>query len=435
MTRVEIASWSHVLPTRTELVEWRREGPQTLEALSGPVVPRGAGRSYGDCAYVSDGTTCLSSGLDRILSFDQKHGLITCEAGVPLIGIIERIQGSGWAVQAYGGSRWVTVGGAIASDIHGKCDRRKGSFGNHIDSLSIEIADGTILDCSPGQNPDLFRATIGGMGLTGFVRSATLRLQAAPSEAVHVTTQPFVHVREMIELFEEGREDHQVAWVDFTRGVPRGIHHGATHILDATARVPSPRRPVVVPIPMIKVFNSRMMRLLNSFRYWQQIRYGNTALHVLDFHYPVDILKNWNRFYGSQGFQEYQFFVPPQAMSDLWAVFVKSCRRFDRFPFFAVVKRLGDATRQGFLSFAGDGYTMMADFENRPENHDLFSYLTDVVLEHGGRIYLAKDSYTKAEQFSTMYDEIGRWQEIAQTYDPMNRFQSDMSLRLKMKPW
>jgi hypothetical protein len=219
--------------------------------------------------------------------------------------------------------------------------------------------------------------------------------------------------------------------LDLTAPALRGIYYEASYV---QGRANGRSRPIEVNFPTIKLFNRRVVRVLNALRYAQQGHLDKTA-HVMDFHYPVDALKHWNKLYGPKGFQEYQFVVPASVMSVAVTEFVAGCRKCSLVPLFAVIKKFGDMAREGLLSFPKAGFTMMADLEARPGNQGFFKSFTDRVLELEGRIYLAKDSSLVKGQFERMYDRIEQWRAITRRYDPLNKITSNLSARLGMKPW
>ncbi|MFQ5901292.1 MAG: FAD-binding protein [Thermodesulfobacteriota bacterium] len=431
MDDVKIASWSNVLPTKTRVVTCNNDFLKHLGEIDRPFIPRGSGRSYGDAAYITNGVTLCSEGLRKILKFDEQRGTITCESGVQMVDLFNYLDPSEWSLAVAGGTQWVTIGGAVASDIHGKNDVIQGSFGNHIESMQVVTADGRQLDCSKTVNPELYAATIGGMGLTGFIKSVELRLQRPLSKVVQMRTKPFSDVKEMLECFYNIESDMQVAWIDLTNPVPRGIYYYASYVQGYADDL---SKPIEMKFPTVRLFNRVSVRLLNAIRYAFQKDINKTT-HIRNFHYPVDMLKHWNRLYGPRGFQEYQFAVPAQNMQTAYTEFIRGCRRFSLTPLFAVVKRFGNIAREGLLSFPKPGITFMADFDSRPKNQEFFAYFTDFLLELKGRIYLAKDSYMTKDQFERMDENIGQWREIVRRYDPDNRIKSDLSIRLNMKPW
>lgn len=434
MKTVRIASWSNVLPTTTTLVECPDDQLAPVIASDRPFIPRGAGRSLGDASYVTDGWTVQSGRRRGVVAFDRQAGRLECKSGTQMAELLNVLEGSGWTLPVAGGTRWVTMGGATAADIHGKNHAACGSFGNHLEALWLITADGQELECSRDLDPELFAATVGGMGLTGFITRVRLRLQRASSSLVRVQTRPIDRMAQMVESFAASRRDFQVAWLDLLSPSPRGIYYEAAYVPDDGQRSAGPSRQIEWDVPTMKLFTQTTVRLLNAVRFARQDAQDYTT-HVMNFQYPVDIFKHWNRFYGRRGFQEYQFVVPPEVAASAFTEFIEASRQADLRPFFAIVKQFGTAAPAGLLSFPQSGYTLMADFESRPENQAFFHAFTERVIGWGGKIYLAKDSYLTCAQFERMYSTIERWRAIARRADPHNRLQSDLSRRLEIKPW
>lgn len=428
---VMVSSWSNVFHTKTKIVRYDKEFATSLAKLYSPFIPRGSGRSYGDAAYLTGGYTITSGDLRKIRKVYSEHGTIECESGVRMVDLYNHLDQTDWSFPVAGGTQWVSVGGAVASDIHGKNDTTHGSFGNNVESFMIMTAGGEVLECSKTVNSDLFAASIGGMGLTGIITSVKLKLQRTNQKAVRAQTKPFRGVAEMFECFDNIESDLQVAWLDLSHSLSqRGLYHYASYI---DGSVDDISKPITIKLPRVKLFNSYSIRLLNAIRYTIQ-KNQNKVTHIRNFHYPVDALKHWNSFYGRKGFHEYQFVVDNENAQFAIREFIKNCMQLSLPPFFAVVKKFGDIQREGLLSFPKEGFTLMGDFENRPENQQFFNKFTDFILELGGRTYLAKDSYTTKEQFKKMYKNLDLWREITRKYDPGNKIMSDLSVRLDMKP-
>jgi FAD/FMN-containing dehydrogenase len=402
--------------------------------MPSPCIPRGAGRSYGDAAYVTNGTTLSLESFDKILAFDDEHGLLTCQSGVRMIDIFDYLENSSWTLPVGGGTRWVTVGGAIGSDIHGKNHFHEGSFGNHIESMQVLLASGESLLCSAAREDDLYKATIGGMGLTGVIQAATIKLKKAASKTLLMKSKAITSPQECTAYFSEHNHPFEVAWLSLTGKNLQGVYYEGQFVQGAQETSYKKIRPIEINFPRIKLFNNFLLRFLNEFRYRTQIN-KNEITHIKDFHYQVDILKHWNKFYGRKGFHEFQFAVPAPHLEVVLDRFISEYKRHRLTPFFAVLKKFGPIPPQGLISFPLEGYTLMADFEYRAENEKFFQTFIDFVLELGGRTYLAKDSYTTAAQFEKMYENLTTWRETVKKFDPQKKFQSDLSRRLNLKNW
>ncbi len=432
-----IASWSYTLPTSTDLRRYEGER-HPWSAGSRPVIPRGAGRSYGDAAYVTGGVTLSSSGIRRILDLDTEAGTITCETGVEMGALHKYLESTDWSFPIFGGTQWATLGGAIASDIHGKNHVRDGSFGHHVLAMEIVLADGEVLTCSPSEHPDLFAATIGGMGLTGFVRRVTLALQRDRTSGVRLRSRIVRGVPQALEALASSDDDFQ-----FVSCVKPGdpsddisIHPRANYVSDP---VPEAREPIEIPLPTLPFRRLQLMHVgMRAFRRVQLRMYGDVdrTMHIRDYNYIGlhEVIKHVNKVLGS--FIEYQFVLPADTVEDAWRELVALAGRRSVTPRGYVFKRLGPQPGAGLLSFPAEGVTASMFAGDTPETRKLFADFTDDLIEMGGRVYLAKDSCISATQLDQMYgDQLARWRSIVARYDPENHVRSDMSQRLAMKPW
>ncbi|MEM8925781.1 MAG: FAD-binding oxidoreductase [Actinomycetota bacterium] len=438
-TRTKIASWSFTLPTSTDLLRYDGDDLRWSQRPE-PVIPRGAGRSYGDAAYVTGGVTLASSRLRRILDLDDETGTIRCEAGVEMGALHRFLEETDWSFPIFGGTQWATLGGATASDIHGKNHVADGSFGHHVAELEIVLGSGDTVLCSPEVNADLFRATIGGMGLTGFVKSVTLRLQPARSSVVRMRSSTVKGVPAFVDALMGS--DDRFQFVSCVKpGTPAtdvAIHPRANHA-EPEGPVPSAREPIEVPLPTLRFKRLQLMHVgMSGFRRVQLRMYGNTdkLTHVRDYNYIGlhEVIKNVNHLLGS--FIEYQFVVPAGDVQAAWSELIRmadrrrvTCRGY-------VFKRLGPMPGVGLLSFPAEGVTASMFAPDTVPTRRLFRDFTDALIEMGGRVYLAKDSCISARQLEAMYgDQLDAWRSIVSSYDPGNRVRSDMSRRLAMKPW
>ena len=429
---VPIASWSHILPTYTRLVAYEPTGRQRLDKLACPVIPHGAGHSFGDVAYVSGGTTLTTQRLESILDFDSERGIINCQSGVPMITLHAATSGSGWAYPIYGGTRWATVGGAIGNDIHGKNHPVYGAFSNHILGFHVITTDGSCIKASPTEQSDLFSATIGGLGLTGLITRIQLQLVPMPSETVRVRAVDFHSFDAMRACFNETDDPFQFGWLDDTYQTGlRGLHYRAAFTHGSRPRAADPRRP---RLPYLRLTCPMTIRPLNALRYHRH-RGLDQRMHVIDLNYWGDLFDYRRYLFGHRGFHEYHFVVPDPHFEEALMAFHQRLRRVGLTPYFTVIKRFGSIEPQGLLSFPCAGYTMNTQFANTPETVDFLRTFTDLLIELGGRVYLAKDSCITQGQLAKMYPELDRWREVVQRYDPRGLLQSNLARRLELKPW
>lgn len=407
-------------------------------------LPRGLGRSYGDAALNAGGQVLGLGHMDRYLAFDETTGTLTCEAGVSLARIIHDFAPRGWFPMITPGTRYVTIGGCIACDVHGKAHHAQGSFSNCVDSMRILLASGEVVEASRTQNEDLFWGTCGGMGLLGIVLSATIRLRKIETTYFRQKAIRAGSLAELMAALDE--HDHtfpySVATVDvFARGAKLGCgvlnvgdHAKLSELPPELASDPlrvtgDPK--VNVPIEMPEFALNRLSLRVVYAGIMAMV--GNTKpfKHYGSFFYPLDIVNNWNRAYGKRGFTQYQFVIPfadgVARMRDIMGAIASA----GELPFLNVLKRLGKESG-GVLSFPREGYTFAIDFPVRDDTVKLLRRLDAMVLEAGGRIYLGKDSYVEAPTFRAMYPALDRWLAIKAKYDPNNVFTSDLGRRVGM---
>lgn len=410
------------------------------ESGSPDLIARGMGRSYGDPAVNADGGVVLTERLDRLLDFDPATGDVTCEAGVTIHDVVRTFLPRGFFPSVTPGTRHVTVGGAIAADVHGKNQHVDGNFGDHVEWFDLLTASGTVLRCSRTDNTEVFRATVGGMGLTGILTAARFRLRRVASSKVEVET---IHARDLdhaLELFDSDSEHrYSVAWIDvLARGgktgrsvLMRGDHAPAGDDPRPLAR--PERRTITMPFHMPGfVLDGWTVRTFNSL-YRSTRRAGRSRVALDPYFYPLDGLARWNRMYGRRGFVQYQPLFPDStARAGLRDVLdILSTRGAGSF--LAVLKRCADRG-EGMLSFPMRGVTLALDIPNRPGLRDILRDLDAAVLRHGGRLYLAKDAAMSADTFATMYPRLPEFLGVRDRLDPDRRWSSSQARRLGIAP-
>jgi FAD/FMN-containing dehydrogenase len=397
------------------------------------VLPYGNGRSYGDVALNDGENLLLTKGLDRFIAFDPVAGTLSCEAGVLLDEILEIIVPRGWFVPVTPGTRFVTLGGAIANDVHGKNHHTRGSFGNHVRCLSLLRSDQGTVECSPELNSDLFAATIGGLGLTGLIVSAELQLMRVPGPYLHTETRRFTGLDEFFELnaTSEKQWEYTVAWVDcLAKGkhAARGVFYRARHAGDVLARGFVPRTMPPIPItPPISLVNQVTLRMFNEL-YYRAAPSGNrvSVQHYLPFFYPLDNLPGWNRLYGPRGFLQHQSVIPLGRIDALKEVFAAIARE-GQGSFLAVLKAFGDIESIGMLSFARPGITLALDFPILgARTFEFLDRLDRLVFDAGGALYPAKDARMSPATFERGFPRAA---EFARHRDP--KFDSNFWRRVR----
>jgi decaprenylphospho-beta-D-ribofuranose 2-oxidase len=409
------------------------------------VLARGLGRSYGDPAQNSGGVVIDMTGLDRIHDVDVDAATVTADAGVSLDTLMRRLLPDGLWLPVLPGTRQVTVGGAIGSDVHGKAHHAVGSFGNHVLAMDIATADGAVHTLTPdGERSELFWATVGGMGLTGVVLRATLRLDRVESAYFLVDTEQIDSLTELMDRQSVGDENYveSVSWFDAVTTGPhlgRGILTRANHarLDDLPARLR--REPLKFDAPQLltvpNVFPPGMLNRLTA-KVFSELWYrkspsrAGSVQNITQFLHPLDILGEWNRAYGPHGFLQYQFVVPFGA-DDVIRQVVHLVAESGHVSALNVLKRFGAGNRAP-MSFPMPGWTLCVDFPVRPGLHALCDRLDELVLGAGGRLYLAKESRTTADALHQMYPRIDEWRKVRASVDPTGMFRSDMSRRLAL---
>ena len=412
-----------------------------LPADAQTVLPFGNGRSYGDSNLNPGGALLLAGQLDRFIDFDPVTGVLRCEAGVLLSTILRLVVPQGWFLPVTPGTQFVTVGGAIANDVHGKNHHVAGSFGNHVTQLELLRSDGSRRLCSPTHESDWFAATIGGLGLTGLVTWAELKLRRVNNPFMDVETLKFGNLEAFFELSQASERDHEytVAWIDcaFTgKRLGRGLFSRANHAsaamdlslmpssLHSGVGEPSRRVPFTPPISLINPLSLKAFNTLYFHK--QRADRMRTVQHLRPFFYPLDALLEWNRIYGPKGFYQYQCVIPHDDALHVTKRLLHTIAHSGQGSFLAVLKQFGAPASRGMLSFPQPGTTLALDFPNSGVRlHRLFDELDRIVLAAGGRLYAAKDGRMGPELFQSGYP---RWQEFANYVDP--RFSSGLWRRV-----
>lgn len=390
----------------------------------------GLGRSYGDTCLNPGGLLIETRGLDRLLAFDAEHGILRAEAGCTLADLLATVVGlpapggGVWCLPVSPGTRFVTLGGAIANDVHGKNHGHAGSFGRHVLALRLLRSDRGLLDCGPEREGELFRATIGGLGLTGLILEATLRLERVPGLLLEVEDLRFDDLEGFYRRVEDSSAwPYTVAWVDCLargRGLGRGIFSRARHLEAGPARPMPPAEPrLAVPFaPPVSPLNRWTLAAFNAVL-WRRLGPAGRRVRTLPWHrflYPLDAIEGWNRLYGPRGFHQHQCVVPPKTAPDTVRRLLETIAASGQGSFLAVLKTLGPSPSPGLLSFPMEGTTLALDFPERgTATAALLDRLDRIVLEAGGRLYPAKDGRMSAEAFRAGFPN---WRRFAALADP-----------------
>lgn len=426
-------SWGRYPPavhTRAVPIRWRTD-PMPAAAPHERLLPFGWGRSYGD-SCLNHGEVLLDvAGLDRFIAFDESQGLLRCEAGVTLADILTVVTPRGWFLPVVPGTKWVTVGGAIANDIHGKNHHRAGTFGAHVTRFELLRSSGERFHCSPDSNAELFRATIGGLGLTGLVLWAEIRLVRPAGMGISVEHVRYPRFDAFFELAAQDAEhEHTVAWVDcLARGrrLGRGVYMRGDHVPGpAGAGAPGPPRFAVPFDAPAWLLNRVTLGAFNAAYHRRHPRGGRPiTVHYDGFFFPLDAVGSWNRLYGKRGFLQYQCVVPDDRVEALRAILDRVCHSGE-VAGLAVLKRFGSVPSPGLLSFPRPGLTLAVDLAFRGRSTlDLLEALDALVRAAGGAVYPAKDARMSGESFRAFYPA---WEAFARQVDP--RFSSSFWRRV-----
>ncbi len=379
---------------------------ETLQRCMHPALAYGNGRSYGDACLNPGGTLIAMRGLDRFIDFDVEQGVIECEAGVRLDEILAVTLPHGWFLPVLPGTQYVTVGGAIANDVHGKNHHSAGTFSCHLESLDLVRSDGRSIRCGPAVEPDWFAATAGGLGLTGIVTRARIRLMRVPGPWIATRTTRFASLDEFFAIAaREAGTRYTVAWVDCTGEAVRGVFFSGEHAQE-TRPAPSQRRRRVPFTPPVSLINRVSLRLFNAL-YGSMPREHEGIAHYRQYFFPLDGIEHWNRIYGPRGFFQYQCVVPVAEQEPATATLLRAIRESGTGSFLTVLKTFGARASPGLLSFPMAGTTLAMDFPDLGEKTQaLFASLDDIVEAHGGRLYPAKDARMTPSMFARGYPRL-----------------------------
>ncbi len=399
----------------------------------GEWVAHGLGRSYGDSALAP--RVLLTPFMDQCLSFDAEKGAIRCEAGMSLGKIIETVLPCGWFLPVTPGTKHVTMGGAVASDVHGKNHHADGCFSAWVTGFDLMLPDGSIVHCSRSENRELFLATCGGMGLTGIILNVTMRLRPVAGSLVAGKIIAARSLRESLDLFEAcSAWPYLVAWTDCLAGAKemgRSLLIVGEHAEEGGLTYKPEIQRISVPdrFPGF-VLNRWTVKWFNSFYYWiKTIKKKEFRNTIEAFFYPLDCIANWNRFYGKKGLLQYQFVLPKISGYDGLSMILAAIRKSGYTPFLAVLKLLGKENAN-LLSFPMEGYTLALDFKATPGVLAMLMELDEIVADHGGRVYLAKDARMNPEIVSLGYPRLEAFRAIREKYQLAKTFQSLQSHRL-----
>lgn len=399
---------------------------------------RGLGRAYGDAALPAPGDVRIAGSTlaDRILQFDADTGVMTAEAGLSLDGLYQAMLPKGWFTPVTPGTRYVTLGGMVAADVHGGNHHVDGCFGRHVQSVRLRVADGRILTCSRTEHPDLFLATMGGMGLTGHILDVTFRLVRVPSPWIFQEVQRVPNIDAFMDALSSSAATWPMTkgWIDcLSKGASMGrgvLFRGRwAEPHEAPDRFPTLHAPI--PVPFIfpdGLIGERFDRVFNAL-YYHAPRPRAAVIHPKGFFYPLDAAGDWHRIYGPRGFAQYQCVLPASGGPGAARRFLDVVTRGSGASFLCVIKDCGPEG-EGLLSFPKAGISIAFDIAMRDDTQVLIDRMNECVIAEGGRIYLAKDALTRPEHFRAMETRLDRFLDVRRTWDPEGRIRSAQSVRL-----
>jgi decaprenylphospho-beta-D-ribofuranose 2-oxidase len=430
----EYSGWGRVLKAKGDMA--RPEKIAALRALwkenKGPAV--GNLRSYGDAPLNDKGRAINMTRLDRLIAFDAENGLLTTESGINIGEIARIFAPKGWIPAALPGTGFATLGGCIANDVHGK-NHAAGSFGQHVRNIELLGGNGRSRTITPEGQPDLFRATCGGLGQTGLILSATIQMIPATSEVMDVRESRVDSLPEFLAILEGSNADYCVGWIDAAiRGeaLGRGILEEAS-IADHADAIPLKKSKSIPKDAPRFLLAPPIVRLFNHFYQRRVPAEGRNVMRPMqDFFFPLDRVHDWNKLYGKPGFHQFQCALPDATAHEALARMMELIATSRMASPLAVLKRMG-AGRAGMMSFPMEGYTLAVDFPNRPKAAQLIGQLEEITLNAGGRLYLAKDSLARPDMIAKMYDEHADFATIANEADPKQVFATDMVRRLNLR--
>jgi FAD/FMN-containing dehydrogenase len=400
------------------------------------LIARGNGRAYGDSA-INPQATLSMLGQKGIVAFDPEAGKITVQAGLLFADLIEHILPHGWFMPVTPGTKFVSIGGAVAADVHGKNHHVASSLSAHVEALELALADGTVLTCSPTLHPDIFAATCGGMGLTGIILTVTLRLLRVETSLIRQHTRRCANLAEAMAALAAARDTYAVAWIDcLAKGAAMGRsvlflgeHARAEEVSEGRGGlVVTKRQARRVPVDFPGFVLNRWSVAAFNELYWRRAKPGEALVDYDGYFYPLDALLEWNRIYGRAGFVQYQCVLPTAASEAGLTALLTRISQAGAGSFLSVLKMFGP--QDGVLSFPMAGFTLALDFPANEKTFALLDELDAVVADHGGRLYLAKDARMGAGFFQKSYPRLDEFRALRARLDPGGKFWSVQSRRL-----
>lgn len=426
---MEISGWGHHPVIDATLIHPRCLAQcQRMVQREHSLIARGKGRSYGDSSLAA--TVLTTQYLNHFLTFDVNRGILSCQAGVSLADILSLTVPQGWFLPVVPGTKYVSIGGAIASDIHGKNHPHAGCFSQWVSSLKLMLASGEVMHCSHQHNQELFQATCGGMGLTGIILEATLQLQSISSPFIQQSITPTTTLEQMVQLLSQQTATYSVGWLDLTsKANIHGFILSGTHLLSSDKII---KRPHQWNIPCLMPGLTLNRWVLKAFnRLYRQVNKQDSTctVHYEDFFFSLDKVQHWNRLYGKQGFVQYQCVIPHENGIEPLHQIITCIRAAKLDCYLAVLKKFGPAN-DNYLSFPIKGLSLALDFKANQRCFEIFKQLDEIIVNNDGRLYLSKDARQSAQTLAKTYSKLNQFTLLRQDYLAMKKFNSRQSMRL-----
>ncbi len=428
MSKIKNFSWGNYpyFAQKPMEVHWRTELSSIIHKIKSDeksTLVYGKGRSYGDSCLAKSNEVISTINLNNIISVDWEKGLITAEAGITLEEILSFSIPNGWFLPVSPGTKFITLGGAIANDIHGKNHHKRGTFGNHVLNIGLFRSDLGNLICNPNLNSNLFSTTIGGLGLTGVIKWAEIKMVRISSSSIMKFSKCFHNLEEFFNLssYYDDKYEFSVSWVDCLASkskLGKGIYMAGNFANDGRLRINKKSKFHIPFTPPFSLVNKLSLKTFNTF-YWLLSRYkqGYSSTNYDPFFYPLDSISRWNRIYGLKGFQQYQLVIPEESAKKGVKEVLRIISKAKTGSFLAVLKKFGKIKSPGLLSFPLPGTTLALDFPQSIEpEKKLFPLINDVVKDYGGRLYPAKDAQMSSEFFKSSYP---LWERLENERDPV----------------
>ncbi len=442
---MKVSNWGKYPEVDAEVFEYNNtERYIELVKANDQVIPRGMGRCYGDSALSKNILSTLK--LNHLISFDAEKGILTCEAGVTFEEIIRLFIPKGWFMPVTPGTKFITVGGAIASDIHGKNHHAKGTFSDHVYWMEIITPSGAVVECSKSENAELFALTCGGMGLTGLITKACFQLQSVETSYIRQEAIKAKNLDDIMRIFEDsGSWTNSVAWIDcLAKGKSLGKcimtrgEFAKVSELKTTAQKNEPLKvhkdgKLFLPFDFPNfTINSLSVKAFNFLYYNKQFKsVQHSIVHYETFYYPLDGILHWNRIYGKNGFTQYQFVLPPETSREGLIAIIEKIGERKMGSFLTVLKLFGEQD-ENYIRFPKGGYTLAIDFKINKKVWKFLDELDELVLKFGGRVYLTKDVRMNYDMLVKSYPQASAFIEKIKQLDPNFKFASVQSERIHM---